>query len=155
MVTVKWPNDVLVNERKISGVLIESSSNGWLLIGIGVNLASAPVVDTSGQNRGRPATSIAALCPETVSSTLMNEETAERFGIDLGYALYSFLLKGGTGRDVLNEWTRWIDFDMELVLRDTPGQERVKITDILPDGRIQVQHIHDGRIQTLVSDYFL
>ena len=155
LVTVKWPNDVLVDERKISGVLIESSSNGWFLVGIGVNLAFAPVVDTSGPNRGRPATSIKTVCPDTVTSISLDEETAERFGIELGYHLHSFLMEGGTGDDVLNEWKRWIDWDMELVLRDTPGHERVKITGVLPDGRIQVQHIDDGRIRTLVSDYFL
>src|SRR5262249_37150170 len=43
----KWPNDVLVDGRKLSGVLLESqaSSEGrldWLVIGMGVNLASHP-----------------------------------------------------------------------------------------------------------------
>ena len=155
LVTVKWPNDVLVDERKISGVLIESSSNGWFLVGIGVNLASAPVVDASGPNRGRPATSIMDLCPDKSTSASLDEETAERFGVELAYDLHSFLMEGGTGDQVLNEWKQWIDWDMELVLRDTPGQERVKITGVLPDGRIEVQHIDDGRIRTLVSDYFL
>jgi BirA family biotin operon repressor/biotin-[acetyl-CoA-carboxylase] ligase len=37
---VKWPNDVLIRDRKISGILIEyiSSSTDYLLIGIGVNV---------------------------------------------------------------------------------------------------------------------
>jgi BirA family biotin operon repressor/biotin-[acetyl-CoA-carboxylase] ligase len=39
---IKWPNDVLVNERKISGVLAESVSAGSeslrLILGVGVNL---------------------------------------------------------------------------------------------------------------------
>src|SRR5215813_5539876 len=41
-VDIKWPNDVLVNERKISGVLAEAVSAGSeslrLVLGIGVNL---------------------------------------------------------------------------------------------------------------------
>lgn len=44
-VTVKWPNDVLVNDHKISGTLIENeyvNATTWLLVGIGVNVASAP-----------------------------------------------------------------------------------------------------------------
>ncbi len=39
---VKWPNDVLVNDRKVCGILIESSLRGnivdFAIIGIGVNV---------------------------------------------------------------------------------------------------------------------
>jgi biotin-(acetyl-CoA carboxylase) ligase len=39
LVAVKWPNDVLVDDKKISGVLIESSAKGdWFLIGISTNI---------------------------------------------------------------------------------------------------------------------
>ncbi len=37
----KWPNDVLVNERKIAGILLEIADNR-LIIGLGVNIAAAP-----------------------------------------------------------------------------------------------------------------
>lgn len=40
--TIKWPNDILVNGKKISGVLTELGTSGgaidYLVIGIGVNL---------------------------------------------------------------------------------------------------------------------
>ncbi|MGH7125885.1 MAG: biotin--[acetyl-CoA-carboxylase] ligase [Stellaceae bacterium] len=56
----KWPNDVLVDGRKLSGILLESSaaSDGaldWLVAGIGVNVASHPA------ETAWPATSLAAL----------------------------------------------------------------------------------------------
>ena len=59
-VRVKWPNDVLVNGRKVSGILLESASAGnelptWLAIGIGINLAHFPA------NTEFPATSLAAV----------------------------------------------------------------------------------------------
>lgn len=46
-VRYKWPNDVLFNERKGAGILLESRTAGqdhldWLLLGIGVNVASHP-----------------------------------------------------------------------------------------------------------------
>jgi BirA family biotin operon repressor/biotin-[acetyl-CoA-carboxylase] ligase len=53
-VGVKWPNDVLANGRKLSGILLEAGS-GWLAIGIGINLAGHPAQTEF------PATSLAAL----------------------------------------------------------------------------------------------
>jgi BirA family biotin operon repressor/biotin-[acetyl-CoA-carboxylase] ligase len=42
---LKWPNDVLLDRAKLSGVLIESGRRDgglWLAVGIGVNLSVAP-----------------------------------------------------------------------------------------------------------------
>lgn len=38
---LKWPNDLLLNDAKLSGVLLERSA-GAVIVGIGVNLAKAP-----------------------------------------------------------------------------------------------------------------
>ncbi len=45
--TLKWPNDLLVSGRKVSGILLDSADDGsggvaWVIAGIGVNLASHP-----------------------------------------------------------------------------------------------------------------
>jgi BirA family biotin operon repressor/biotin-[acetyl-CoA-carboxylase] ligase len=57
LVTVKWPNDVLIGGRKAAGILVESGGAGagrlWLAVGVGVNLATPPV------SAERPATSFA------------------------------------------------------------------------------------------------
>ena len=37
---IKWPNDVLVGDRKVAGILVESRvQEGWAVLGIGVNVA--------------------------------------------------------------------------------------------------------------------
>lgn len=43
---MKWPNDVLLDNGKVAGILLETVSTGdeidWLVIGIGVNVAATP-----------------------------------------------------------------------------------------------------------------
>jgi BirA family biotin operon repressor/biotin-[acetyl-CoA-carboxylase] ligase len=53
-VTVKWPNDVLAEGRKIAGILLEGGTD-WLAIGIGINLAHHP------EGTSFPATSLPQL----------------------------------------------------------------------------------------------
>jgi BirA family transcriptional regulator, biotin operon repressor / biotin---[acetyl-CoA-carboxylase] ligase len=74
----KWPNDVLVGGRKISGILLESQAAGegridWVVVGIGVNLASFP--ETSEY----PATSLAAAGAAPVAVEALLEAVARSF----------------------------------------------------------------------------
>lgn len=52
-VTVKWPNDVLLEGKKLAGILLEAGA-GWLAVGVGINLANFP------DGTEFPATSVAA-----------------------------------------------------------------------------------------------
>jgi BirA family biotin operon repressor/biotin-[acetyl-CoA-carboxylase] ligase len=40
---VKWPNDILVDDRKVAGILVEGRpQERWAVVGIGLNVALAP-----------------------------------------------------------------------------------------------------------------
>lgn len=41
-IKIKWPNDVFLNHKKISGILLENIAKDLWIIGIGVNIVSAP-----------------------------------------------------------------------------------------------------------------
>jgi len=41
-VIIKWPNDLQIHGRKVGGILTERLSSGQVIIGIGLNLNSAP-----------------------------------------------------------------------------------------------------------------
>jgi len=47
----KWPNDIKINDRKISGILIETFSNNKsiesFIVGIGINLISSPKIESN------------------------------------------------------------------------------------------------------------
>ena len=42
--TIKWPNDILIDDRKVAGTLIEYSGR-FVIVGIGINVNSNPTVD--------------------------------------------------------------------------------------------------------------
>jgi BirA family biotin operon repressor/biotin-[acetyl-CoA-carboxylase] ligase len=68
MLKLKWPNDLLLEGRKLSGILLERSGTA-LVIGLGVNLASHP------EGTERPAISLAAagvrVSPEILHAALV------------------------------------------------------------------------------------
>ena len=48
---LKWPNDLYVGDKKLAGILVETQSHGGrletVIVGIGVNLATPPQLDTA------------------------------------------------------------------------------------------------------------
>jgi len=54
VISVKWPNDVLAEGKKLAGLLLEGGAD-WLAIGVGINLAGFP------EGTDFPATALAQL----------------------------------------------------------------------------------------------
>lgn len=72
---LKWPNDLVVDGRKLGGVLVEAGRRrdgvAWAVAGIGVNLVAHP------EDIDRPAVSLAALgiappAPEALAATVLD-----------------------------------------------------------------------------------
>lgn len=78
-VTLKWPNDVLINDKKTAGTLIESSSKSnkieKVVVGIGINVNQTAF---NGEYRIKP-TSIKRECKETVSRERLLSEILNNF----------------------------------------------------------------------------
>jgi BirA family biotin operon repressor/biotin-[acetyl-CoA-carboxylase] ligase len=65
--SLKWPNDVLANSHKLSGILLEAESVGdslAVVVGIGTNVVAAP------EGTPTPATSLRALGMDVDAETL-------------------------------------------------------------------------------------
>jgi len=69
--TIKWPNDVLIEERKVAGILIETTRDraGQIIaiMGIGINVHSHPVQTEVEQNPAKKAITLEAACGHRVS----------------------------------------------------------------------------------------
>ena len=59
IVSIKWPNDLMIKGRKVGGVLVEMG-DGWVVAGIGINVRRSPSESLQAfGDRTLPATSIA------------------------------------------------------------------------------------------------
>jgi len=87
----KWPNDLLVNSRKVAGILLEGSFSKnaveWIVIGIGVNVNQTRFPGDLDQK----ATSLKLACNKEIDRTALFRailESLERYyrvGTDTGF----------------------------------------------------------------------
>jgi BirA family biotin operon repressor/biotin-[acetyl-CoA-carboxylase] ligase len=92
-VALKWPNDVLANGGKVAGLLLESESQGLsstMVIGFGVNLASAP------EGMPFPAQSLRALGHDVTAEMAFA-------GLSDSWVLFADIWDNGRGFDVIRK----------------------------------------------------
>jgi BirA family biotin operon repressor/biotin-[acetyl-CoA-carboxylase] ligase len=92
-VLVKWPNDVLLDGKKVCGILLESSMEGqrveWVVVGLGLNVNSDPAAmfEALGSEQreawqGKPrATSLRAELGRQVARGLLLTELLDRLSL--------------------------------------------------------------------------
>lgn len=64
-VSLKWPNDILIDQRKVGGILIEladAQRPASLVVGIGMNVNDAPGVEVTGSYRATRIVDHSASC---------------------------------------------------------------------------------------------
>lgn len=143
---LKWPNDVLVAERKIAGLLVEGASAGsaleQLVVGVGLNLDWEP---RDVPELGATATSVRA-------ATGHAPEVAPAAAALLAHlpTWYHGLLHDRRG--VLTAWReRSIAWWGEVVQVESGGRTlRGRLRDVNDDGALLLE-ADDGSVETLFS----
>jgi len=141
---VKWPNDLLIDDRKIGGILLEERG-GQVVAGIGINFASAPDAALLRRDHAAPAASLDA------------------FGVAPGaVTLWSDLVKSGqtcyrqcVALPDSHERSRFIEsrlawLGQEVLVRESESDEfRARIVGLAEDGGLRLRRIDPGPGQDL------
>ncbi|HUP28978.1 MAG TPA: biotin--[acetyl-CoA-carboxylase] ligase [Usitatibacter sp.] len=146
-VQVKWPNDVVVDFRKLAGLLVETSGEmqgpSTAVIGVGVNYRLAErVVDRIDQ----PVTDVAHCSTAAPSRTAL----LTRLLFELAATLEEFEVSGFTS--VREPWRALHAYQGRRV-RVVPPREapfEAQVVDVAPDGALLVT-TDDGRSHALSS----
>lgn len=130
---VKWPNDVLVGNRKLSGILVESGRQGdrpWAIVGIGVNVNQ---VRFEGAYRLAP-TSMALEAGRTFDT---NEVLAAMCReLDTLYALWC--AEGNA--PIIQAWKKATRFlGKRIVAEEGSGRREGRALDIGQDGSLIIE----------------
>jgi BirA family biotin operon repressor/biotin-[acetyl-CoA-carboxylase] ligase len=139
-VELKWPNDVLVQGRKVAGILIEAEklpdeARTALIVGIGINIVSAPRETT------HPATCLSAVTRAPRVTRLVSSVVA---ALDRRMAIW---IRGGFGairRD-------WIDHAYKLGSQITSSSGVTGAFAGLDDTGAIIIALTDGERHRLVS----
>lgn len=116
---IKWPNDILLDGRKMAGILVESSSEGdkvrWAVVGFGVNMLRA------GDNIPSELKNRLAFVHE-LDESLEPDDLALR--IVSGMKEWSKAMTGDGWEKARDEWTRHALLNVPYLFRD--GEKKTR-----------------------------
>ncbi|RUP42040.1 MAG: biotin--[acetyl-CoA-carboxylase] ligase [Acinetobacter sp.] len=115
-IELKWPNDVLIHEKKVAGILVESISfekKNYVVIGMGVNLIEAPA------NTAYPTTSL-------FDEGMMLQNTDEFLYILMNKfdRLYNQWLSDDNFTKVRSQWMKHA-YNLNKVITINDGSKRI------------------------------
>jgi BirA family biotin operon repressor/biotin-[acetyl-CoA-carboxylase] ligase len=143
-VGLKWPNDVLVADRKLAGILVELSSGQrrarQAVIGIGLNVLRSPSLDATP---GLPATALA----DHIDPPPDAGEVLASILIRLATRLDAFATGGFASMHA--DWQRYDAFSGRQVCIESAGQVRSARYAGDPEGVLQV--VTDSGVERIVA----
>ena len=145
-VDIKWPNDVLVNGRKLCGILVESIGSGTnaprIIVGIGVNLNHQSFPDELGSM----ATSLKI---ETGQATIVEE-----FRDQLLEKIYEWYLRWqrGEGKLILERWQQLSSYAMGAQVAITMDGEQLsgETAGLTEEGALMLR-LKNGNLRMILS----
>ena len=145
--SLKWPNDVLLNGGKVAGILLESAGRGpfidWLSVGFGVNLLTVP----DGLTGPFPPVSLRGAGGDAVAAQDFLTVLASNYATQEGkLATFGFariredwlrhaaklgeVITARTGKDVIKGIFDTVDDDGALVLITGRGPQAIPAADV-------------------------
>lgn len=148
--SMKWPNDVLLNGGKVAGILLESVRGGdetQLAIGIGVNLAAVPALEDLEPGALRPV-SLVSECGVSIGAQAFLDHLAARYAVhERRYVTHGF-------EPIRRLWLdRAAGRGAQIMARVGSAQFRGRFADVDKDGQL-VLETRDGRIAIPAADVF-
>ncbi len=136
---IKWPNDVLINNRKIAGVLIENSLKGrrinYSIIGIGINIFQTdfpiPTATSLAQHIRFPAQE--KNNPKPVLQTMLEKicSYVEKY--------YFMLLNGKFDELKQLYYSRLSGFQSPITITANGQQFTTRVKQVFDNGKIELQ----------------
>lgn len=145
--TVKWPNDVLLNGRKVAGLLNEMSAESerihYVVLGIGLNINMR--ADEFPADLRYPATSL-LLATGSLQSRLA---LCRRLFAELDELYRDYLANGHEG--IMNGWLRYFDLlNVMVEVFDGHGSQRGRVSGVADDGALLLLG-DDGAIRRILA----
>jgi hypothetical protein len=159
---LKWPNDVLIGEEKVCGVLIEIEGD-FILIGIGCNVMTAPAVESVGPENGRQSTCLIRHIAEcygagaseshSISDGIVDDhaimlssdtcpslgELHKEIAAEIYGALSSYALQhSDTAEQVIVDFERYMNFSPQRLRGEINAGHTVTPLRVNKDGTLQV-----------------
>ncbi len=144
---VKWPNDILINGKKVCGILLELSAQAdkidYLVIGFGIN-ANFKLSKIPQEVRDRATTLSEALGKKIDRRRLVADLL---FELELGYR---HLTEGGW-KDILKDWKkRSTMLHQEISLNTLYGEVKGEFVGVDDFGAIRIK-LSEGGVKTFAA----